>query len=63
VVADINVAVARAEQAGALREGTIQTHRWGHIAHMVDPFGHGFCMIQFLARGYDEIADQEPSHP
>jgi hypothetical protein len=30
---------------------------------MADPFGHGFCLIQFLGRGYDEIADQEPSHP
>jgi hypothetical protein len=24
-------------------------------------FGHGFCLIQFLGRGYDEIADREPS--
>ena len=24
---------------------------------MADPFGHGFCFIQFLGRGYDEIAD------
>jgi len=23
-----------------------------------DPFGHGFCLIQFLNRGYDEIADR-----
>jgi catechol 2,3-dioxygenase-like lactoylglutathione lyase family enzyme len=21
-----------------------------------DPFGHGFCLLQFLGRGYDEIA-------
>jgi hypothetical protein len=23
---------------------------------MADPFGHGICFIQFLGRGYDEIA-------
>ena len=37
-------------------EGEIQTHRWGRIAHMADPFGHGICFIQLLGRGYDEIA-------
>jgi catechol 2,3-dioxygenase-like lactoylglutathione lyase family enzyme len=25
---------------------------------MADPFGHGMCFIQFLGRGYDEIADR-----
>jgi hypothetical protein len=25
---------------------------------MVDPFGHGFCLVQFLGRGYEEIADK-----
>ena len=24
---------------------------------MADPFGHGFCCVQFLGRGYDAIAD------
>jgi hypothetical protein len=23
---------------------------------MADPFGHGFCLIEFRGRGYDEIA-------
>jgi hypothetical protein len=23
---------------------------------MADPFGNGFCLIEFLGRGYDEIA-------
>jgi predicted enzyme related to lactoylglutathione lyase len=61
VVADVEAAVARATQAGADCEGAIQTHNWGRIAHMADPFGNGFCLIQFLGRGYDEIADREPS--
>jgi predicted enzyme related to lactoylglutathione lyase len=57
VVPEIEAAVARAEAAGATREGDIKTHDWGRIALMADPFGHGFCLIQFLGRGYDEIAD------
>jgi predicted enzyme related to lactoylglutathione lyase len=58
VVADIEVAVDRAIKAGAKCEGEIRTHKWGRIAQLADPFGHGICFIQFLGRGYDEIADQ-----
>ncbi len=57
VVSDIHVAVARAREAGARLEGDIRTANWGHLALMADPFGHGFCLIEFLGRGYDEIAD------
>lgn len=57
VVADLDAAAARAEGAGATRESDIQTHAWGRIAYMADPFGHGFCLLQFLGSGYDEIAD------
>jgi catechol 2,3-dioxygenase-like lactoylglutathione lyase family enzyme len=56
VVPEIQPAVARAEAAGARLEGEIRTHSWGHIAMMSDPYGHGFCLIEFLGRGYDEIA-------
>ena len=55
VVADIQAAVQRAKAAGAQLEGEIQTYQWGHIATMADPFGHGFCLIEFRGRGYDEI--------
>jgi predicted enzyme related to lactoylglutathione lyase len=57
VVDDIAAAIARAIDAGAIMEGEIRTLEWGHIAQMADPFGHGICFIQFLGRGYDEIAD------
>ncbi len=57
VVPDIDTAVKRAMDAGATIEGEIQTHGWGRMAPMADPFGHGICFIQFLGRGYDEIAD------
>jgi hypothetical protein len=43
-------------EAGASIEGEMQTHNWGRIAHMTDLFGHGICFIQFVGRGYDEIA-------
>jgi predicted enzyme related to lactoylglutathione lyase len=56
VVEDIGAAVARACAAGARLEGEVTTHVWGHLAVLADPFGHGFCLLQFIGRGYDEIA-------
>ena len=58
VVTELDAAVSRAIDAGAKLEGEIQTHKWGRIAHMADPFGHGICFIQFLGDGYDEIAEK-----
>jgi predicted enzyme related to lactoylglutathione lyase len=57
VVDDVDAACAQALAAGACLEGDIETHRWGRIAHLADPFGHGLCLLQFLNRGYDEVAD------
>lgn len=56
VVEDLEAAVQRAEAAGAAREGEIAERSWGRMALMHDPFGHGFCLLQFQGRGYDEIA-------
>lgn len=56
VVEEVESAVRRAVDAGARLESAIATHKWGRLALMVDPFGHGFCLLQFLGRGYDEIA-------
>ncbi len=56
VVEDINAAVARAVSAGAILERGVEKHAWGLLAILADPFGHGFCLLQFLGRGYDEIA-------
>ena len=56
VVAEIEPAVQSAVSAGARLEKPIATHKWGKLALMADPFGHGFCFVQFLGRGYDEIA-------
>lgn len=56
VVADLDAAVARAVTAGAALEFAPRTESWGRIAQLADPFGHGFCIIEFRGRGYDEIA-------
>jgi predicted enzyme related to lactoylglutathione lyase len=56
-VEEIEGAVQKAIQAGARLEKPIVTHKWGRLALMADPFGHGFCFVQFLGRGYDEITD------
>jgi predicted enzyme related to lactoylglutathione lyase len=57
VVDEIDAAVERAVLAGARLERPIATYKWGKLALMADPFGHGFCFLQFLGRGYDEIAE------
>jgi uncharacterized glyoxalase superfamily protein PhnB len=55
-VGDVEAGVRQAQAAGATLEGDIQTATWGRVAMMSDPFGHGLCLIQFLGRGYDEVA-------
>ncbi|HST44795.1 MAG TPA: VOC family protein, partial [Luteimonas sp.] len=56
VVDDLDAALARSMSAGGLQEHPIREHAWGRIAVMSDPFGHGYCLIQFSAAGYDAIA-------
>jgi predicted enzyme related to lactoylglutathione lyase len=56
VVDEIESAVQAAVAAGARLEAAISTAKWGKLALMADPFGHGFCFVQFTGRGYDEIA-------
>jgi lactoylglutathione lyase len=56
VVGDVEAALRRAEQAGARFEGAVESHAWGRIAYGADPFGHGFCLLEFRGRGYGEIA-------
>jgi voltage-gated potassium channel len=55
VVPNIESALRRARQAGATVEGEIKTAVWGKIALLADPFGNGFCLIEFIGQGYDEI--------
>src|SRR5437870_3659463 len=61
VVDDVEAAVRRAQAAGATLESAITGHDWGRIALLSDPFGHGLCILQFVGRGYDEIASATPA--
>jgi predicted enzyme related to lactoylglutathione lyase len=56
VVEDIDSARARAEQAGATSEAPVKVSAWGKLALMADPFGHGFCLVEFSEGGYDAVA-------
>jgi predicted enzyme related to lactoylglutathione lyase len=53
-VEDVLAAVRRALEAGARLEGEIRSFGWGRLATLSDPFGHGFCLLQLTARGYDD---------
>ena len=54
-VADLDAAIARAVAAGAVQEGETCAAPYGRLAMFADPFGHGFCLIEFNAEGYDAI--------
>ena len=58
VVDNLEAALSRALAAGARAETKIRTEAWGKIVVLADPFGHGLCLIEFLGRGYDEVAEQ-----
>ena len=56
VVDDIAATVDRAIAAGARLEHGIQSQKWGQLATMSDPFGHGFCLVQFVGSEYEAVA-------
>jgi predicted enzyme related to lactoylglutathione lyase len=55
VVQDLHDAVTRVIEAGGTLEGEIRGYAWGCLATFCDPFGHGFCVLQFSADGYGAI--------
>ncbi len=54
-VPDIRAAVAHARDAGATFETEIADVSYGKIAMGADPFGHGFCLLEFNVLGYDAM--------
>ena len=56
-VADMDAAIARAIAAGAVQEGETCDAPYGRLAMFADPFGHGFCLIEFNEQGYDAIVE------
>ena len=55
VVDDLEAAIARAVAAGAVQEGETCDAAYGRLAMFADPFGHGFCLIEFNDAGYDAL--------
>jgi lactoylglutathione lyase len=55
-VDDLDASRDVAIAAGAVDETGIRAAPYGRIATFADPFGHGFCLIEFNERGYDAIA-------
>ena len=57
IVENVDAAVERAVAAGAKLEAEAKDTSWGRIAMLADPFGHGFCLLQFSVRGYDALLE------
>jgi predicted enzyme related to lactoylglutathione lyase len=57
IVDNLEPAFERALAAGARSEGGIAEFAWGRQAVLSDPFGNGVCLLQWLGRGYGEVAD------
>ena len=55
VVTDLDAALDRAVAAGAVVEAAPSDAPYGRIAMLADPFGNGFCLIEFNAQGYDAL--------
>jgi predicted enzyme related to lactoylglutathione lyase len=55
VVNDLDSALARVTAAGAVVEQPARDVAYGRIAMLSDPFGHGFCLIEFKGLGYDAL--------
>ena len=58
VVSDLDARVADLVLLGARLERGVQQRRWGRMANLADPFGHGLDLLEFQGRGYGEILDQ-----
>lgn len=54
-VDDLEAASDRAIRAGATLEAPMSEHAYGRMALFADPFGHGFCLLEFNEQGYDAI--------
>jgi predicted enzyme related to lactoylglutathione lyase len=57
VVDNVDAAAERAVGAGAKVEVPPQDAAYGRIAMLADPFGHGFCLLQFNQKGYDALLE------
>lgn len=56
VVDNVEEAAKRAVSAGALQESSCVEWRGSKCITLSDPFGHGFCLIQFTGTTYSDDA-------
>jgi predicted enzyme related to lactoylglutathione lyase len=47
VTDQIEPALERAVAAGAKQESSVRSYDWGRIAVCADPWGHGFCLVEY----------------
>jgi catechol 2,3-dioxygenase-like lactoylglutathione lyase family enzyme len=59
LVTGLEAAVQKLVTAGATLERPIQERKWGRMASLADPFGHGLDLLEFKGRGYDELLSPE----
>ena len=62
-VEDMEQAIERVVAAGAVQEGETCDAPYGRLAMFADPFGHGFCLIEFNKEGYDALRPTEAAGP
>jgi predicted enzyme related to lactoylglutathione lyase len=55
VVTGIDAVAQRLVALGATLERPISDRKWGRMASLADPFGHGIDLLEFQGRGYDEM--------
>lgn len=53
VVEDLDAAVRRAVDAGAVRQAAQVDWKGSRCVTFADPFGHGFCLIAFDGESYE----------
>jgi lactoylglutathione lyase len=56
VVPELSSAVARASAAGARVESEVREFAGGRYVVLSDPFGNGFCVLEFGGRDHAEVA-------
>ena len=57
MVEDLDDVVRRACAAGATLDREVKERPYGRMANLADPFGHGLCILQLNARGYDALLE------
>jgi predicted enzyme related to lactoylglutathione lyase len=60
VVTEIDAVARKLVGLGATLERPIVERRWGRMANLADPFGHGIDLLEFKGRGYDELLQPRP---